>query len=100
MCRSQSTVRSAAMAGTERRIYLTLAEVAERYRKTEATIRYWRHIGYGPKGAKVGTGVLYPIAEVEAFDRELADQARAGVPDLRSVDTPQPAARSRNLRAR
>ncbi len=55
----------------------TLLEVAEHYRRPEATIRYWRHIGYGPKGAKVGTGVLYPRSEIERFDQELADQAQA-----------------------
>jgi hypothetical protein len=57
--------------------YLTLPEVAERYRTPEATVRYWRHIGYGPKGVKVGTRVLYPRAEIERFDRELRAQAAA-----------------------
>jgi hypothetical protein len=52
-------------------------EVAAHYRKTPATIRYWRHIGYGPKGAKVGTTVLYSVEEVEKFDRELAEQVSA-----------------------
>jgi transposase-like protein len=55
--------------------YLTLNEVAARYRTTPATVRYWRHIGYGPNGAKVGTRVLYPRAEVQRFDRELAERA-------------------------
>lgn len=57
--------------------YLTLGEVAERYRTPVATVRYWRVLGYGPRGVKVGTKVLYPIAEIERFDRELADQAAA-----------------------
>ena len=52
--------------------YLTLPEVAERYRASEGTVRYWRHTGYGPKGVKLGTRVLYPRAEIERFDRELA----------------------------
>lgn len=56
--------------------YLTLPEVAEHYRTTEAVIRYWRHTGYGPRGVKVGTRVLYPIQEIRKFDRELS--ARAG----------------------
>jgi hypothetical protein len=55
--------------------YLTTEEVAARYRKPVATIRYWRHTGYGPKGVKVGTTVLYPRAEIDRFDRELAEQA-------------------------
>jgi Helix-turn-helix domain len=60
--------------------YLTLAEVAERYRKTPATIRYWRHIGFGPKGARVGTTVLYPRDEIDKFDEEIraGDAAAAG----------------------
>ena len=37
--------------------YLTLREVAEHYRTSEGTARYWRHIGYGPKGVKLGTRV-------------------------------------------
>jgi hypothetical protein len=57
--------------------YLTIEEVAERYRRTVPTVRYWRHTGYGPKGVKVGTVVLYPRASIEAFDRELADGAAA-----------------------
>jgi len=37
---------------------LTTNEVAELYRTSPATIRYWRHIGYGPNGRKVGRRVL------------------------------------------
>lgn len=52
--------------------YLTTAEVARRYRTAESTVRYWRHIGYGPKGAKVGRRVLYTLAELKRFDAWLA----------------------------
>lgn len=52
--------------------YLTLLEVAERYRTTEAVVRYWRHLGYGPKGVRIGRRVLYPLSEVERFDKEMA----------------------------
>jgi hypothetical protein len=52
--------------------YLTTRELADRYRTTPATVRYWRHVGYGPKGVKVGRHVLYEIDAVEEFDRELA----------------------------
>jgi hypothetical protein len=44
------------------REYLTLVEVAERYRTTPATVRYWRHCGRGPRGVRIGTRVLYPSA--------------------------------------
>ena len=53
--------------------YMTIDEVATRYRSTVATVRYWRHTGYGPRGKKVGTRVLYPMSEIERFDREIAD---------------------------
>jgi hypothetical protein len=56
---------------------MTLPEVAEHYRTSEGTVRYWRHVGYGPKGVKLGTRVLFPRAEVERFDRELAEKAGA-----------------------
>lgn len=55
--------------------YLTTAEVAERYRTAESTVRYWRHIGYGPKGVKIGRRVLYSQAELTRFERHLAKQA-------------------------
>jgi len=45
-------------------VYMTIDEVATRYRST----------GYGPRGKKVGTRVLYPMSEIERFDREIADQ--------------------------
>lgn len=51
--------------------YLTTAEVAERYRTAESTVRYWRHVGYGPRGVKVGRRVLYSASELARFDQEL-----------------------------
>ena len=54
-----------------------LDEVAERYRRSVPTVRYWRHTGYGPKGVKSGNAVLYPRASIEAFDRQLEAEAVA-----------------------
>ncbi|MFJ5893828.1 helix-turn-helix domain-containing protein [Streptomyces californicus] len=54
--------------------YLTTAEVAARYRTAASTVRYWRHIGYGPKGVKVGRRILYSPAEIARFERALADE--------------------------
>ncbi|MFE9853590.1 helix-turn-helix transcriptional regulator [Streptomyces sp. NPDC005576] len=51
--------------------YLTTADVAARYRTAASTVRYWRHIGYGPKGVKVGRRILYAPAEIERFERSL-----------------------------
>jgi hypothetical protein len=55
--------------------YLNTTEVAQRYRTAIATVRYWRHTGYGPQGVKVGRRVLYPLAEIEKFDARLRDNA-------------------------
>lgn len=50
--------------------YRTTAEVAERYRTSESTVRYWRHAGIGPKGTKFGTKVLYRESELQRWERE------------------------------
>lgn len=55
--------------------YLTVPEVAEHYQVSEDEVGHWRQKGYGPKAAKVGAQLLYPAAEVEGFDRQLAEQA-------------------------
>ncbi|MCI3272118.1 helix-turn-helix transcriptional regulator [Streptomyces cylindrosporus] len=53
--------------------YLTTKDVAARYRTAPSTVRYWRHIGYGPKGIKVGRRILYAPAEIQRFEKELAE---------------------------
>jgi DNA-binding transcriptional MerR regulator len=50
--------------------YMTTAEVADLIRTPIETVRYWRHIGKGPKSFKVGRRVLYAIEDVEAFIAE------------------------------
>lgn len=55
--------------------YLTRAEVADHYRTTVDVVRYWAYTGYGPKGVKVGRRVLYPVSEVEKFDKRLLQQS-------------------------
>lgn len=46
---------------------LTPSEVAEQVRRPLATLRYWRSMGTGPKGANVGGRVLYRQSDVEAW---------------------------------
>lgn len=53
----------------------TTDDVAKRYRTAPGTVRYWRHIGYGPRGVKNGRRVLYPAAELARFDAWLLAQA-------------------------
>lgn len=38
---------------------LTIAEVAAIVRAPIATLRYWRHLGTGPRSFRVGRGVRY-----------------------------------------
>ncbi|MER5209434.1 helix-turn-helix domain-containing protein [Streptomyces sp. NPDC002838] len=59
---------------TEVPTYLTTKDVAARYRTAPSTVRYWRHVGYGPKGIKVGRQVLYSLAEIDRFEKALADK--------------------------
>jgi DNA-binding transcriptional MerR regulator len=46
---------------------LTTEEVAARFRTSPATVRYWRHIGIGPAGVRVGRRVLYDELEVDRW---------------------------------
>jgi DNA-binding transcriptional MerR regulator len=58
--------------------FLTLPEVAKHYRTTPATVRYWRHIGYGPRAVKSGTRLLYPRTEIDRHDQELLSELGGG----------------------
>ena len=59
---------------------LTPEEVAERLRRPVATIRFWRSMRTGPKGARVAGRVLYRESDVEKW---VAEQfaAEVGGPD-------------------
>lgn len=59
--------------------YLTTVEVAQLCRAPVETVRYWRHIGYGPQSFKVGRRVLYDAAEVTRWlsEKQAAQAARA-----------------------
>jgi len=46
---------------------LTTSEAAARLRAPEATLRYWRHVGRGPVGVKIGRHVLYDEAALDAW---------------------------------
>jgi hypothetical protein len=65
------------MAGFE---YINTEEFAEIARTSPATVRYWRHIGYGPAGVRLGRRVLYSRTEVLAW-----------IENERAAQNPQPA---------
>jgi len=56
--------------------FMTTKELAGLVRRSPATVRAWRHRGQGPRGTRVGRGVLYPREVVEAWlkQREEADE--------------------------
>ena len=53
---------------------LTLQEVAVVVRVPVATLRYWRHLGTGPRSFRIGRGVRYWRTEVFTW---LDDQAKS-----------------------
>jgi hypothetical protein len=61
------------------RKYLTAEEVSERYRGSVSvgTLRNWRAMKVGPTFIKIGKAVLYPIDELEAWDRKNMVTCRA-----------------------
>lgn len=46
---------------------LTLAEAAELLRAPVATLRYWRHLGSGPRSFRLGRRVLYRRDDLQAW---------------------------------
>lgn len=46
---------------------MTTDELAEALKTSAYTVRYWRRIGYGPRGQKIGRRVLYRESEAQAF---------------------------------
>ena len=52
-------------------MFLALNEVVERYRGqiSEGTLRNWRSMRVGPSFLKVGKAVLYPLEELDRWDR-------------------------------
>lgn len=47
--------------------FFTTAEAAALINKAVGTLRYWRHIGYGPTFSKMGRGVVYSKCDLECF---------------------------------
>lgn len=46
---------------------LTTAEVALILRAPDSTVRYWRHLGTGPKSFRLGRRVVYRRGDVSAW---------------------------------
>lgn len=52
-------------------------ELAEVLQKPVSTLRYWRHIGYGPRSFKVGRSVVYAKSDVETWIAGLREAGAA-----------------------
>lgn len=58
---------------------LTTAEVSEATGIPNATLRYWRHCGTGPRSYTLGTSVRYDAADVQGWlDQQKASTSRGG----------------------
>ena len=47
--------------------YMTTEEVAAMFRTSPNTVRYWKSVGKGPRGVKIGRRVLYARTDVEQW---------------------------------
>ncbi len=55
---------------------LTITEAAELLRAPVATLRYWRHLGTGPRSFRLGRRVLYRRDDLHAWiDLQCSDAA-------------------------
>ena len=52
---------------------MTLAETAAYLRTPVATLRYWRHLGLGPTGFRLGRRVIYRRGDVDRWLSERQD---------------------------
>ncbi|MDP9116536.1 MAG: helix-turn-helix domain-containing protein [Actinomycetota bacterium] len=59
---------------------LTISEAADVLRAPLATLRYWRHLGTGPRSFRLGRRVVYRRGDIEAWidlNRDIADRGPA-----------------------
>jgi hypothetical protein len=70
-------------------LFLTTEEVSERYRRevSPGTPRNWRAMKIDPSFLKIGKAVLYPVVELEAWDRKNLVICRATrMPNLKELE--------------
>ena len=57
---------------------LTIIEAAELLRAPVATLRYWRHLGTGPRSFRLGRRVLYRSDDLRSWVDARHGQDRGG----------------------
>jgi hypothetical protein len=69
---------------TDSVVLLTLEEAATFLRTSVATLRYWRHLGIGPAGFRLGRRVVYQLDELQRWilSQRDADAERRRTPEL------------------
>ncbi len=67
---------------------LTLTEAAELLRAPVATLRYWRHLGTGPRGFRLGRRVLYRRGDLLAWIDAQRDEGGGGSSPARTTAQP------------
>lgn len=69
--------------------YLNQIELAARWRISPRTLERWRWCGDGPRFVKIGGRVIYPLADVEAYEaaqtRTCTGPAETATPETDSV---------------
>lgn len=58
---------------------LSVQDLADRWGVPTRTIVHWQQQGTGPCFIQIGRLVRYPVAEVEAFERQLRNEPRRGI---------------------
>ena len=59
---------------------LTITEAAELLRAPVATLRYWRHLGTGPRSFRLGRRVLYRRDDLHRWIDDRHEQSGPGRP--------------------
>lgn len=49
--------------------FLTTEQLAQRWQMGESTLNHWRRADCGPSFTKIGSRVLYRLADVEQYER-------------------------------
>ena len=62
------------MGESKVRNVLLISDVSERYRIKEATLRWYRSVGRGPKSFKIGRRIAYFEDDCEAWLKEQYDR--------------------------
>jgi len=70
------------MPSNERPMNLLPKEAADRLRVSVGTLANWRVSGEGPRFVKFGRRVLYPVPELEAFEKASLRSNTTGVRDM------------------